>query len=62
MIVAMPPILLTQQEAADALRVSPSYLREHGVPRVELPGRGRTRGLVRYDPHALAEWARAHRA
>lgn len=58
----MPPILLTQEEAAQALRVSVSYLREHGAPRLELPGRGEKRGLVRYDPVALAEWARSYRA
>lgn len=58
----MAPILLTQEEAAAALRVSVSYLREHGAPRIELPGRGAKRGVVRYDPQALAEWARRFQA
>lgn len=66
-IVSLPPILLTQQEAAEVLRVSVSYLRERAVPQVHLPGRPRrdgreSRPLVRYRLADLQAWADAYRS
>jgi hypothetical protein len=50
--------LLTQREAADFLSVSVSYLRTADVKKILLPGRGKKRPVLRYDPNDLAEWVR----
>lgn len=54
--------LLTQQEAADLLRVSVRYLRASTCPKVLLPStRPGARKLVRYDRNAIEGWLAGRR-
>ena len=53
---------LTQKEAAAWLKVSPSYLRASGCPKVLLPGHGpHGKPLVRYLRQDVTRWAMARR-
>ncbi len=48
--------LMTQQEMADALRVSPTWLRRSSCPRVLLPPARGSRQMVRYNPEQVRIW------
>jgi hypothetical protein len=54
--------LVTQKQMAEAMKVSPSYLRASDCPKVLLPGNGKAKkSLVRYDPEEVAKWWTRHR-
>jgi hypothetical protein len=59
--VTADPVLWTLKEAAEAARVSPSYLRLSDCHRVYLPStRPGGRPLLRFRPDDVRAWADAH--